>query len=58
MSIFGKLACKLWGHKRGKRVKRPADPPAATEIMNAILGVEFQCPRCGATWTRKAKAQA
>mgnify|MGYP001590195303 CR=1 FL=1 len=39
--MFKRLQCKLFGHKRGKRV-------AATATH-----IAYQCPRCLAQWTRK-----
>lgn len=45
--MIGKLKCWWKGHKRGKR---DTDKPV-------IDGhIPFRCPRCKATWTRKAKA--
>ena len=38
-----RVLCKIFGHKRGKRV-------------SAIGGeLKFACPRCEATWTRKIR---
>jgi hypothetical protein len=48
--MIGKIICWWKGHKRGKRIKRVgigADGNTDTAV--------FQCPRCSATWTRKAK---
>lgn len=41
--MIGKLKCLLFGHKRGKRL-------ADTD--------NIECPRCKATWIRKAAAKA
>jgi uncharacterized C2H2 Zn-finger protein len=44
--MIARLIGWINGHKRGKRVTHgQKDGEAAT----------FQCPRCRATWTRKAK---
>ncbi len=41
--MIARLLCKLFGHRRGKRVD-------GTDTI--------ACPRCNATWTRKIKAAA
>lgn len=46
MKIIGRLLCKVRGHKRGKRV-------SGTTGSKHIF---FACPRCGAQWSRKARA--
>lgn len=46
--MIGKLLCWLWGHKRGKR-----DNSFVFAIEHNEQG--YRCPRCGATWTRKAR---
>ena len=47
--MLGKLLCWIVGHKRGKRVGRTADF-GGSSVEDAAV---FECPRCGATWTRK-----
>ncbi len=47
--MIARLKCLLFGHKRGKRID--AVGSTSTVPMN-----HYQCPRCKATWTRKAKA--
>lgn len=42
--LFGKIACMLLGHKRGKR------------IAQSQAEKTYRCPRCAATWTRKVRA--
>ncbi|HEX8106738.1 MAG TPA: hypothetical protein VF516_03370 [Kofleriaceae bacterium] len=49
--MIGRLICLFKGHKRGKRVSE------ATSNGGAMFA-DFRCPRCKATWTRKAKAVA
>lgn len=46
--MISKIVCFFKGHKRGKRVGE------ATDITNGKKN--FYCPRCGARWSRKAKA--
>jgi hypothetical protein len=53
--MFGKLICRFKGHKRGKRVMSRADAIAHGDDGKTI---SLYCPRCGAQWTRKAKAKA
>lgn len=48
--MFAKLYCRLFGHRRGKRVG------AATDIINGAT--TFYCPRCNTRWTRKTKVKA
>lgn len=47
--MIARLLCWLQGHKRGKRL---------TEVTttSTVPTNHFQCPRCGAQWSRKAKA--
>jgi hypothetical protein len=48
-TLWGKMVCKVMGHKRGRRITHgQKDGEAAT----------FQCGRCKATWTRPVKAKA
>ena len=50
MTILGKLICAMTGkHKRGKRV-------IPQSILEHVTVKVFECPRCGATWTRKVKS--
>lgn len=49
MNIVNKIICALKGHKRGKRLSMSES--TGTRLLN-----HFRCPRCGAEWTRKAKA--
>jgi hypothetical protein len=44
MRVIARLLCLLFGHKRGQRVTS-SDPES----------VEYMCPRCSATWTRKIR---
>jgi hypothetical protein len=53
MMTLGWLVCKIKGHKRGKRVMFYS--ASSTAMADRI---EFRCPRCLATWTRKAKVKA
>jgi len=46
--MFGKLICKFKWHKRGVRV-------SGERAVAALPLVMFQCPRCLAIWSRKAK---
>ena len=51
---FGKLICKWKGHKRGKRVPFPGANKEISLYMDDVVGnAQFECPRCGAQWTRK-----
>lgn len=49
--MIAKLICALpkWlggGHRRGKRIGKSA---------TVADSIEFRCPRCKATWTRKER---
>lgn len=46
--LIARLKCWRYGHKRGKRVGQATS-------SNGKTFNDFQCPRCTATWTRKAK---
>jgi hypothetical protein len=54
--MLGKIICSLprWlggGHRRGRRV---------ADVLGTLQGqglFYLQCPRCGATWTRKIKVK-
>jgi hypothetical protein len=52
-AFINRLRCRMFGHLRGKRMLRVAMPVGT---QNNVIG--YQCPRCGATWTRKVKAKA
>ena len=52
--LWLRIRCLFGKHGRGKRLK-PTDPPHVPGDQNVL---RFQCPRCGATWTRKVKAKA
>ena len=63
MKLWGKLICAVTRkHKRGKRV--PLTMAGGTQytpgmLSGAHIGMNvYECPRCGATWTRKVKANA
>lgn len=45
--LWGRLLCRLIGHKRGRRINGPIPPD-----------VIYQCHRCGAQWHRRIKAKA
>ena len=45
--MFDKLRCWVMGHKRVKRITYLDGMPVDKNT--------FQCPRCGTTWTRKAR---
>ena len=47
--MIARLHCWIFGHKRGKRMTE------VTETFTKPVN-QFRCPRCGSTWTRKAKA--
>ena len=47
--LFGKLICRIKGHRRGKRVVYTVGGPESDGER------EYQCPRCEATWTRKLR---
>lgn len=50
--MINRLLCRLFGHKRGKRVVYTVGGPEADGER------EYQCPRCEATWTRKIRRAA
>jgi hypothetical protein len=52
MKIFDKLTCWATGHKRGKRLTE------TTVTFSDPNIVQYECPRCHATWTRKCKVKA
>lgn len=61
--MWGKLMCKLLGHKRGKRITVDKVPASFAEnVVKDMFDTHFLgCPRCGAVWyrqTRKVKAKA
>jgi hypothetical protein len=47
--MIAKLICYFKGHKRGVRIENVG--VTSTVHMN-----HYRCPRCQATWMRKAKA--
>ena len=49
--MIGKLLCKLFGHKRGKKV-------SGMGLDDGTLFRSYACPRCAATWTRKVRRAA
>ena len=58
--FFARLACNLpkafgGGHRRGKRINREDAVKRFLASADTHL-MFFECPRCGATWSRKAKA--
>ena len=48
--MIGKLMCKLFGHKRGKKIGEQGSAEGVTAT--------YECPRCSATWTRKVRRAA
>ena len=50
--LIGKLICMVMGHQRGKRVVYVYD---GVTIINPGGMSTFACPRCGQTWSRKAR---
>ena len=53
MKLWGKLICAVTRkHRKGKRV------PKDHRALLAENEVVYECPRCGARWTRKVKANA
>ena len=52
MNLLSRLYCKVFGHRRGRRIN-PAMDYTGAYIPPSHVG--FQCLRCGATWTRKVK---
>lgn len=51
--MISKLKCWWSGHRRGKRVGKNIEDGG---IEMRTHNVRFYCPRCGAQWSRKAKA--
>ena len=49
--LIGKLVCAVLGHRRGVRLA-PNDPPHVPGDQNVM---RYQCPRCLAIHTRKAR---
>jgi len=45
--MFGWLICKWKGHRRGRYL------PTEGEMLHDVR--TYECPRCLATWTRKAR---
>lgn len=50
MNIFAKLVCWWKGHRRGR-----VSSLIRAEGSEVVIAKMFICPRCDATWTRKAK---
>jgi hypothetical protein len=48
-TILAKLHCRLFGHRRGKRIVYTVGGPESDGER------EYRCPRCEATWTRKIR---
>lgn len=48
--MIARLICFFKGHKRGKRLTASMATTTSTSPVNT-----YECPRCRATWTRKAK---
>jgi hypothetical protein len=46
--VIAALICLIRGHKRGKRL-------TMTMVTSTTPFNTYECPRCKATWTRKAK---
>jgi hypothetical protein len=42
--MIARLICRLFGHRRGRRI---------SSVLSSIK--RFECPRCKATWERKAR---
>jgi hypothetical protein len=54
--MLGKLICWMLGHKRGKKFgSRQLDK--LSNNGNGTWATVYQCPRCGAQWTRKVKTK-
>ena len=49
--LTGIFLCRVWfrKHKRGRR-----STYQPVQLFYGLI-VQYQCPRCGATWTRKSK---
>lgn len=47
--MIGWLKCKLFGHKRGRRIE------GSTALHKALEHQVFECPRCKTTWIRKVR---
>jgi hypothetical protein len=47
--LLGKLLCNFFGHRRGKRMH--------DDYQNRPGFLFYECPRCGAQWTRKVKVK-
>lgn len=57
-NLYGKLLCRAFGHRRGKRVGGPMGVESQGSIP-AVHKVNFyRCPRCSATWTRRVRGKA
>lgn len=60
--MIAKLICLIRGHKRGRRLSpQDGESPASWTLGKAAEAYKngfhiFQCPRCTAAWTRKARA--
>ena len=52
--MIGKLIC--WWTKKHKRGKRVTASPDGLIEPGALKHQTYECPRCAARWTRKAKA--
>lgn len=48
--MIAKIICYFKGHRRGKLFLK------GTAARPAVEWNTYECPRCKATWTRKAKA--
>ena len=48
LQAFGRLVCGVTKHKRGRLL--PFDA-----MKHDVGYATYQCPRCGATWTRKER---
>ena len=53
LEILKQGVCLLRGHKRGKRIAIIGGGPGS-RLLSDPVKYEYRCPRCGATWTRKA----
>jgi hypothetical protein len=51
-----RLACLVKGHRRGVRIATISDGGVWDKKYTGISCAQFECPRCKATWARKAKA--
>ena len=55
-TLWGWFLCRVWfrKHRQGRPLFRlPESEPGNAEINSQLRVME--CPRCKATWTRKAK---